>query len=261
LSVLFEEEDIGMSNEQAALRREDVSDTTDAGRSEECRERAGLYGLLGRCLEAEVDDSLLIALRGTLRDPLSEAGVTMEPAFFTTDADELLADLAEEYTSLLVAPGGVMPYASVFETGRLFQEAADRAERAYREAGWRFERRQSGEFPDHVGTMLSFVGILYDAECRDLVSGDGDGARKWRRQRERFVLEQLAPWVVGWCQRARRATMQVFYEQVLALIERVLWFEVKELADRRQLKEIAALNARSPVKLDYNADFRKASGL
>ncbi len=48
---------------------------------------------------------------------------------------------------------------------------------------------------------------------------------------------------------------------MLGLIENVLWFEVKGLADRRQLKEIAALNARPPVKLDYNADFRKASGL
>jgi len=250
-----------MSNEQAELRRENAGVTVDVAEIDDCRDRAGLYGLLGRCLEAEIDAPLLTDLRGALRDALAEAGMTFDRAFFTTAADTLLADLAEEYTSLFVAPGGVMPYASVFETGRLFQQAADRAEGAYREAGWRFVRRQSGEFSDHLGTMLSFVGLLYEAEGRALADGEADGARERRQQRERFMLEQLAPWAVGWCRRARFAARHVFYAQLLALIERVLWVEIQGLADRRRLKEIATLNARPPIRLDYDADFRKASGL
>ena len=230
-------------------------------RQRECNAQAGLYRLLGRCLEAEVDDALLEVLRAQLRQPLAEAGLTFDDAFFNATTRDLLDTLAEEYSGLFVAPGGVSPYASVFETGRMFQEPADRAERAYRLAGLAFNRRMSGEFADHIGTMLTFVGLLYQAEADALEREDSDAARARRSMREGFVLAELAAWGPGWCRRAREAAMHVFYQQLLMLAESVLWFELESLADRKRLKELAALNSRAPIVLDYDADFRKASGL
>lgn len=250
-----------MNNVQVSRATEDASGHAAPERAADCRARAGLYRLLGRCVEAEVDAALLGALRGELREPLAEAGVCLDPEFFTADPGPLLAALAEEFTCLFVTPGGVPPYASVFETGRMYQEAADRAERAYRDAGWRFQQRMSGEFPDHIGTMLSFVGVLYDAEAQALNSGDPEDAERRRRERESFMLEQLAPWGFGWCSRARKAAMHDFYVQILNLIGGVLWSDLQSLTDRKRFKQFVKLNTRSPVKLDYDADFRKASGL
>ncbi|NVZ10462.1 molecular chaperone TorD family protein [Allochromatium humboldtianum] len=222
---------------------------------------SGLYKLIARCLEEELDRETLRLLRGALREPLSAAGWTLDADFFATAEDTLLEVLAEEYTGLLVAPGCVNPHASVFETGALFREPCDRAAAAYREAGFDYRRRLSGEFPDHIGTLLGFLGHLAEAEAEALRRGDTEAAEQARQRYDRFLLEQLGPWAPGWCQRAARAALHPFYRQVLQFTEQLLWQALAEITDRRGLKELLAKNRREPQKLDYNADFRKASGL
>ncbi|ROR31964.1 TorD/DmsD family molecular chaperone [Inmirania thermothiophila] len=226
-----------------------------------CRAQAGLYGFLGRCLEEEVDRDLLDLVRGELRGALAEAGMPFDEAFFRADAETLLAELAEEFTTCFVAPGGVVPYWSVVETGMMYREPAQQVEEAYREAGFAYRRRLSGEFPDHIGTMLGFVAALWEAEAAALEGGDEAAAAQARARRERFMVECLGPWAVGWCRRAAEASFHVFYQQVARVAGQVIWSDLARLVDKRRLRELAALNAREPKKLDYDADFRKASGL
>lgn len=230
-------------------------------RAKECRAVAGLYRLFGRCLEEEVDVDFLALLTGLLRPALAEIGLVLDGSLLQPDSEECLANLAEEYTALFVAPGAVSPYRSVFEKGCTFQEPCDEAIAAYRDAGLEFQNRHSGEFPDHVGVMLGFVGWLAEREAESLGAGDQSAAETWRGRRESFLLEQLGPWAPGWCRRARILAQHPFYRQVLELTERILWEDLKALADRRRLRELAQLNRRAPVRLDYDADFRKASGL
>jgi TorA maturation chaperone TorD len=225
------------------------------------RARAGLFQLAGRCLEEEVDSELLMLLRGDLRLPLAEAGFKLDEDFYSIPETALLETLAVEYTCLFVAPGSVSPYASVFETGTMYREPSDRAVTAYRKAGWDYKRLLSGEFPDHIGTMLSFVGMLANAEADALEQGDHQAAQQWAEQRIQFLLKEIGPWALGWCRRAAAAALQPFYQTMLAFTEQLLWTELAENAERRQLRELTQLNLRDPKKLDYDADFRKASGL
>ena len=60
---------------------------------------------------------------------------------------------------------------------------------------------------------------------------------------------------------ARAATQQLFYARMVSLAEDTLWSELLEVAERKRIRQLVALNRRAPVKLDYDADFRKASGL
>lgn len=227
----------------------------------ECGAVAGLYRFLGRCLEEEVDADFLALLTGPLRPVLTEIGLISDGSLLQSDAGDVLASLTEEFTALFVAPGAVSPYRSVFEKGCTFQEPCDEAIAAYRQAGLEFRNRYSGEFPDHVAVMLGFVGWLAEREAESLGAADESTAQAWRVRRETFLLEQLGPWAPGWCRRARILVQHPFYRQVLELAERVLWHDLHALSDRRRLKELERLNRRAPVHLDYDADFRKASGL
>ncbi|GAB4344395.1 MAG: hypothetical protein Kow006_00300 [Gammaproteobacteria bacterium] len=228
---------------------------------EELRTVGNLYQLFGRLLEEEIDAPLLRLLRGELREPLAAIGVTLPESFDQDPEETILEALAEEYTGLLVAPGAVSPYASVFETGMLFKEPCDKAEAAYREAGWAYQLRNSGEFADHIGTMLAFVGLLSHAEADALEQGDGEGAAVLRERRTRFLVEQLGGWGPGWCHRAAKAAFHPLYQGIISAIEQLLWSELAKCAGRQQMKELMELNRREPPKLDYDADFRKASGL
>lgn len=241
---------------ETAVRR------TDAGvRMNETEALARLYGFIARCLEEEIDRELLQWLRGELREPLAQLGLCFDEHFHSAPLEALTASLAEEYTGLFVAPGCVSPYASVFETGCMFKEPADRAIEAYRAAGWDYQRRMSGEFPDHIGTMLGFCGRLAEMETERLAAAEPARADEFKTLRERFLVGQLGHWGPGWCRRAAAATLHPFYRDLLGLTESLLWSELARIVDRRRLRELAELNLREPRRLDYDADFRKASGL
>lgn len=249
-----------MHVQQRSRKSARPADTTVA-HIEEIQALAGLYGLVARCLEDEIDLDCLRFMRGELSTPLAETGWQLDEDFLNGPEHETLEALAEEFTGLFVAPGGISPYASVFETGCMYREPCDRAIAAYREAGWDYQRRLSGEFPDHVGTMLGFLGQLATAEAAALQRGDSDNAALARQRRDTFLLEQVGPWVPGWCRRAAEAALLPFYRQLLQFTGQLLWTELANSTDRRGLKAFAALNQREPKRLDYDADFRKASGL
>lgn len=222
---------------------------------------ARLYGFVAQVLEEEANEALLQLLRRELRAPLESLGLCFDEAFYTTPIEVLTETLAEEYTGLFVAPGCISPYASVFETGCMFKEPADRAIEAYRAAGFDYQRQMSGEFPDHIGTMLGFCGLLAEAEVDSLAAAELERSDEYKDRRERFLVEQLADWGPGWCHRAAEAALHPFYRNVLRLTESLLWSELSQILDRRRLRELAELNRREPKRLDYDADFRKASGL
>ncbi|MCW8907334.1 MAG: molecular chaperone TorD family protein [Sedimenticola sp.] len=222
---------------------------------------AGLFGFLSRCLEEEADAALIDLIRGELRGPLAAAGLEFDEGFYQAPTGALVEALAEEFTGLFVAPGCISPYASVVETGCMFKEPADRAAEAYRQAGLDYRNRLSGEFPDHIGTMLGFYAFLAEAEAAARIAGESERVERYRTQREAFLLEQLAEWAPGWCRRAAGATLLPFYKRLLEMAEQVLWSELEQRVERRRLRELAELNRREPKRLDYDADFRKASGL
>lgn len=222
---------------------------------------AAVFGFFSRCIEEELDVAFVNLIRGDLRRPLEASGVIFDDEFYNVPTESLVETLAEEYTGLFVAPGCVNPYASVFETGCLFKEPADRAIAAYHKAGWDYKRRMSGEFPDHIGTMLGFFGILAEAESECLATGDISRANDYKEQREKFFVEQLGEWGPGWCHRAAEAALHPFYQKLMEMTEQVLWEELAQVVNRRRLRELAGQNQREPKRLDYDADFRKASGL
>lgn len=234
-----------------------------ADRIAACRARAGLYRMLERCLGDEVDRPFLDLLRGPLAPVVTDAEIGLAPdgQVFTGPADSVLDALSREFNGLFVVPGAVCPYRSVFETGCMFQAPSDEAAAAYREAGLDFRYRYTGEFPDHIAVMMSFVAHLSEREAETLEAGDEAGANGLREQRERFTVEQIGPWGPGWCRRAGLLADHEFYRRILDFAERLLWQEIGQMADRKRMKEILALNRREPVVLDYDADFRKASGL
>ena len=249
-----------MQTTSMASESNDESRVVDS-RVAEASALSSVFGFLSRCIEEEVDTEFINLIRVDLREALESAGLKFDDDFYNASAANLVEVLAEEYAALFVVPGCINPYASVFETGCMFKEPADKAIAAYHEAGWDFKRRMTGEFPDHIGTMLGFFGILSEAEAQCLTAGDISHANEYKAQRDKFLIEQVGNWGPGWCHRASEATFHPFYKKILQMTEQLLWSELEQVVDRRHLRELAKLNLREAKRLDYDADFRKASGV
>ncbi|TAN59007.1 MAG: hypothetical protein EPN26_00660 [Rhodospirillales bacterium] len=238
-----------------------IEQVVQGARQDECKAQAALFRLLARTLEYEVDEAFLDHLRKDLQEPLAEAGAELPNDMVMGETGEILENLAVEYTALFVQPGAISPYASVFETGSMFQEQCDRATQWYRENGFVFKHRYSGEFPDHVGTMLSFVSALFEREAQALEADDEGKAEEIRQSRERFLIEELGGWAPGWASVAAQAAQHPFYERMLGLVERVLWDELTQIVPPRRMRELTEKNARGPTVIKKDPGFRKASGL
>jgi TorA maturation chaperone TorD len=223
--------------------------------------RGGLYTFLGRCLEGEVDHDLLQALRGPLGGVIDALGIDLGEDVRHGPDSAVLETLAGEYTSLLVAPGAVSPFRSVFESGRLFQPQADVAAAAYRESGFVFRNIHSGEFADHIAVMLAFMGRLFEREAAAFGAGDAGSAAVWRERRARFLLRQLASWAIGWCRRARYCAQHTFYCAILEVVEQTVWDDAAAIGDAKTLKRLAVANRRPLARQKSDPEFRKASGL
>jgi len=225
------------------------------------RAQSGLYTLLARCLEAEVDSELLALMRGPLIETLAELGLELGQDVAEGPQEQVLADLAEEFAALFVVPGAAMPYRSVFETGRFFQPQADLATAAYRKAGFEFKNLHSGEFPDHVAVMLAFVEKLLARQAEALEAADTAAAEMWHQRRVRFLRNQIGPWVVGWSRRARSCARHPFYGAILELVEKVVWADICEIADEKTLRRLVTANRKPLIRPKSDPEFRKASGL
>ncbi|MBF0354852.1 MAG: molecular chaperone TorD family protein [Alphaproteobacteria bacterium] len=238
-----------------------IEQVAQGARLDECRAQSALFRLLARTLEYEVDEAFLSHLRNDLLEALAEAGAELPEDMLSGPSDALFEKLAVEYTALFVQPGAISPYASVFETGSMFQEQCDRAARWYQENGFVFKHRYSGEFPDHVGTMLSFVAALFEREAQALEAGEEGNAEEIRQSRERFLIEELGSWAPGWAKLAAQAAQHPFYERMLGLVERVLWDELTQVVPPRRMRELTEKNSRGPTVIKKDPGFRKASGL
>ena len=236
-------------------------DSAPALTAADLRAHSGLYTLLARCLEAEVDFELLALMRGPLIETLAELGLELGQDVAEGPEEQVLSGLAEEFAALFVVPGAVMPYRSVFETGRFFQPQADIATAAYREAGFEFRNMHSGEFPDHVAVMLGFVGRLLSRHAEALEGGDTAAAEGWHQRRARFLRSQIGPWVVGWSRRARSCARHPFYGAILELVEKVVWADICEIADEKTLRRLVTANRKPLIRPKSDPEFRKASGL
>lgn len=238
-----------------------IEQIADGVRREECRAQGALFKLLARIIEYEIDQPLLDSLKGELRQPLAEAGAEVPEDLLAGDPEQVLENLAVEYTALFVQPGAISPHASVFQTGRMFQKQTDRAARWYRENGFVFTHRFSGEFPDHAGVMMSFVSALFEREADALDKGDAAAAQAIHEARERFLIEEMGEWVPAWCRTAAQAAQHPFYERMMNLTGRVLWDELTQIAPPRRLRELSEKNAKGPKIVKKDPGFRKASGL
>ena len=223
--------------------------------------RAGLYALLGRCLEAEVDATLLDLLRGPIAETFAEMGIDLGEDVRSKDPAAVIAALAEEYAGLFVVPGAVLPFRSAVETGRLFQPQADLASAAYKQAGFTFHNVNSGEFPDHVAVMLAFVSRLFERESAARRAGESAEAAEWCQRRVHFLVHQLGSWSIGWSRRARKCARHPFYTAILNLFEQVVWTDVADVADDKTLKRLVSSNRRPLQRQKIDPEFRKASGL
>ncbi len=198
------------------------------------RERSGLYGFLAEVFRAEPTPALLRRIKDDgFLETLTAAGAHLDGEFLQRPEDELLEDLAVEYTRLFLGPGKhVQPYAAIYLGGAgasLCGPATVWARDFMERAGFTLTPEHHG-LPDHVSVELEFMAGMAEREARAIEDSDLEAAAQCRWIQKEFLQDHLGRWLPEFCGRAAEHAELSFYRELARLAGHFLDSELATFA-------------------------------
>lgn len=222
--------------------------------------RADWYRLFGALLYREVSLEWLKAFQDGLKQQWMALGCQFDEDI-EAPLEQLKEELDAEFTTLWIAPGAVPRFESIFETGMVFQQPCDQVSAIYRAEGFDYDADAEKSFPDHAGVELEFLGHLLDKQRQALLNNQPEEAERLQQVFLDFLRQHAGTWIPAMMNYSVQAAEHSFYRELGRLVLSFLLSEFEEELPRRERERLLALLEREPKEVEYDADFRKASGL
>ena len=202
------------------------------------KERRGLYGFLAEVFRAAPTPELLRRIKDNgFLETLTAAGAHLGGGFLQRPEDELLEDLAVEYTRLFLGPGKhVQPYAAIYLGGAgasLCGLATVWARDFMERAGFTLTPEHHG-LPDHVSVELEFMAGMAEREARAMEGADLEAAAECRRIKKAFLQSHLGRWLREFCGHAAEHAELTFYREMARLAGRFVESEIAYFAEAKE---------------------------
>lgn len=182
---------------------------------------ADIYGLLATFFAAEPSRDRLAQLQTpALRDLFTELEIDLGESFYTKDKEDLLEELAVEFTGLFIGPGRfISPHESVHHTredgdyGKLW--GADTvAVKKYIEATGLSYQSEFGGMPDHISAELEFMQKLEERYAQAVEDNETELAQNLAQIKNRFLSEHLLVWAPEFCEKVMANANFPFYREI-----------------------------------------------
>ena len=199
------------------------------------RDRSGLYGFLAGLYRQEPTVAVLRRMQEPdFLEAEVAAGISLSNTLTGNLEEELLEDLAVEYTRLFIGPGKhISPYAAIYTGGdgsSLWNSATTSVQNFIRAAGFDY-RPDFRDLPDHISVELEFMQHLTAREAAAWGKGDLEGAKRLRRLEARFLTEHLANWIPAFCERITVEANHPFYRALAGLTQGVIRSELQRFEE------------------------------
>jgi TorA maturation chaperone TorD len=192
--------------------------------AEETMARSNIYGFLATVYCKELTKELL----QHIKDPqflgvLSDQGVQLDDDFLQRPEDELIEDLAIEYTRLFLGPDKhISPHESVHyerddgDWGRLWGRSTVEVKKFIESAGLEYKPEYHG-LPDHISVELEFMQEVSRREAQAWEEKDNDGALYCLNMERKFIEEHLVKWIPTFCDKVISEAELSFYREMAKL--------------------------------------------
>ncbi len=204
-------------------------------RSEVAEARSNMYGFLATLYrEAPTADLLRWINDPPVQAALADAGVTLDQDFFELPEEQLLLELAVEFTALFIGPGKhISPHESVHTRGgegSLWGESTTAVRRFIESCGVEYRSEYRG-IPDHISVEMEFMQAVVGREALAWTDGDTVLAMECLQTEMQFLNRHLTPWVPRFCEKVVATTGLPFYRDVARLTKEFIEIDTAEIAD------------------------------
>jgi len=224
------------------------------------KSRSALYRMFGDLLYREVSEQWLAQFRSWMKPGWETMGCVFDEDM-DLDTKQLKEALDAEFSTLWIVPGAIPRFESVFETGMVFQAPCDKVTEIYRSEGYAFDADAEKTFSDHAGVELEFLGHLLDKQANALADNNPEEAERVQKIYMSFLCKHAGTWVPAMMNYSIQTVEHSFYRELCKLILLFMESEFEEELPRREREHLMGIMDRKPAEVEYDADFRKASGL
>ncbi|MEF9426251.1 MAG: molecular chaperone TorD family protein [Candidatus Mariimomonas ferrooxydans] len=204
--------------------------------AETAKQRSNIYSFLATIFHKELTPALL----RQIKDPkflgvLSEQGVRLGNDILQKPDNELIEDLAVEYTKLFLGPGKhISPHESVHherndgDWGMLWGKDTVLVKKFIESAGLEYKTDYKG-LPDSIGVELEFMQQVTKRETQAWDEDDYDGALYCLKIEQKFIDEHLAKWIPIFCDKVISKAELSLYREMAKLTKGFIELEEKEI--------------------------------
>jgi TorA maturation chaperone TorD len=205
-------------------------------RYEHAQQRSNIYGFLARMYRKELSAEMLARIKESyFTEILSELGVHLGEEFFSVSDDELIENLAVEYTRLFLGPGKhISPHESIHyerddgDWGRLWGASTVEVKKFVESLGLKYKESDTS-IPDHISVELELMQKVIEKERQAWIENNDKDALHYLKIEHMFMEDHLLKWIPGFCDKIISETEMSFYSEMARLTKSFIELEEKEL--------------------------------
>ncbi len=203
---------------------------------ETAMQRSSIYGFLALIYRVELTEALLKNIREeSFLSMLSDLGANLEDDFYKKAEDDVIEDLAIEYTRLFLGPGKhISPHESIHyerddgDWGSLWGGSTVEVKKFIETAGLKYKTEYSG-LPDHISVELEFMQEAAKREAQAWDENNNAEALYCLKMEKKFVEEHLIKWVPLFCEKIISEADMSFYREMARITSNYVIYDSKEL--------------------------------
>lgn len=204
--------------------------------AEHALQRSTIYGLLARVYRKEMTPELL----RQIKDPqfmgvLSGLGVQLGDEFFSRQEEDLIEDLAVEYTRLFLGPGKhISPHESVHHNleggdwGSLWGKSTVEVKVFVETLGLKY-KEDDQSIPDHISVEFEMMQKVIEREAEEWEKGSNDEALSFLKIEKMFIEDHLIQWIPVFCNKVIAQADYSFYREIAELTKSYIEFEKENI--------------------------------
>ncbi len=200
------------------------------------RERSNVYSLLAAIYHKELTLDFLKQIKDPqFLEALSNQGVQLENDILQKPEDEVIEDLAVEYTRLFLGPGKhISPHESIHherddgDWGKLWGKDTVLVKKFIETTGLEYKSEYSG-LPDHISVELEFMQEVTKREVQAWEEKDNNGALYCLKIEKKFIEEHLVKWIPIFCDKVISQAELSFYREMAKLTKSFIELEKEEI--------------------------------
>jgi TorA maturation chaperone TorD len=192
--------------------------------TEEAFQRGSIYGFLARVFRKEVSPDMLARIKAPeFREVLSDMKVKLGDEFFSGSDDELIEDLAVEYTRLFLGPGRhISPHESIHyerddgDWGNHWGASTVEVKKFVESLGLEYKETDRS-IPDHISVELELMQKVIEKEKEAWSDTSGKDALHYLKIEKMFMEDHIMKWVPSFCDKVIADAELSFYREMAEL--------------------------------------------